>query len=291
MIIESNERTILTMMDPENIAKLLMESNVIDEYDFNQIMLPSPKVEKNKILVGMILTRGSDVFETYIDALYESRTDNHTELAKILQRDTDSSVPHRAEEMLQQSRDSRINKKLENHEDRLRALEQSDSEIKRLRADLEQKNEEIKKLKEQLEAQGVENDFLKKRIKELEAEVRNLKEQLKKQENINKKLLEQQTIDTERINQLENRNTTTESKLDAIIRRMDSMETSKSNAAVGVNFKRATQPTIASMNRFQRQEQAAKARAADRDRRVKAQQNPSTSKGPLPPINKGQKKK
>ena len=289
-VIEDNEPHILELMDPDKISTLLLSKGIIDGSDRRQVMLPRDNDEKKKILVGKILTRGQHAFQAYIDTLHESGTDDHLQLAKILQKDTQNSTPHRADEMVQQSRDRRMEDKLKNHEQRLRALELSDSDIKSLQAKLAQKHEELTELRKELGAHKGENQALKKRITELETQVQSLEAQLETQKTVNKQLCAKQVQSEQRIAQLEDQNTDINEQLQAQAKVMSdiqgqikSMVPSSSGTVSNTGTRQATRPPITPMNRFQSQEQAPRAKATAAAQRDK---KPTSSAGCPPPKKK-----
>ena len=204
--LETNEQTIVKLMDPDRISRLLIDKGVIDTNDRKQILVPPASCDRNRMLLAKLLTRGSEAFQNYMHALDESRTKNHTKLARILRNEEPRPAPAPApdpspvEEKGSTVRHRRISEKIDNHERRLQQLEdgvlqegrqgervaseRADSiraELARRSAELDELRQLLKTREGELQDSREENKALQRRILSLEKKIVSLETYLKEQ--------------------------------------------------------------------------------------------------------------
>lgn len=171
-ILEDNEQDIIELMDPDNVSNILVRSHTIDSSDSDKIKSGKNITEKSRILLGTLMTRGPNAYNSLIEALRKTNTANHIKLADILQSRDSAPTVNPADDMIDKSRYERLSEHINDHAHRLKQLERSMREVT--------DKEQMEELQRNLATTQAELEDLRQEVLLKECENQDLREQLER---------------------------------------------------------------------------------------------------------------
>ena len=251
--LEENEDEIIRLLDVSTVLTSLEKEGIIDHIDVQAILNQQSQKDKVQSFIGRLSSRGEDAYQTFIEVLRKSATQNHKELADFLGECPTNIVS--VEKRIEAIRFERqVDGKFKEHETRIKLLEDEnrarqevekfqtllqtkEAELNELKTRMEQQENELNALKEEYEKLLREIEEIRREKEKWEEKANNFKLRIEALEKMNALLKEEQKALEQRLQQSENK----QSEFD---KRLENMEKKS---------ERQARSTIVPANRFQSQ--------------------------------------